>query len=271
MSAQSYWVKEDGNLVEVLDEYSLDFNTDKIPLSEIFDIISREESLYLNSQKWFYLNNVEIFRSDLSGNEYSPKVKFAPCYVEVSDNIKQIINEGINTEESIESNYYRINRKLSEKSSVPITCVIECCQATDKDFWKVMEGELVTAKTSSNKVKVPKESPELQEILIWILTEGHIPLSHPSIEINQISSNSKVLDDLAKKFEKLFDSSGIVNFSSTDSWRGESGERLIVSSAPVRQLLVLKYNIPLGKKSRKLNQRIQVNNKNYENLLRALI
>jgi len=185
--------------------------------------------------------------------------------------LRQLVNKGTKTRPDIVHRHSNIPRKLKKKQRIPITLIIECCDALDTAFWDKVEGERLAAKTSSKSILIPEETIKLQKLVTWILTEGHIPVSHPSIEINQKTSSSQPLEELAKNIEEVFDADNLVNFSSTEAWSGETGERIIVSSAAVRQFFVLKYRIPLGKKSRNINWSLEINSENYRELLKSFI
>lgn len=226
---------------------------------------------YSDLTKWFYLNGLKIQRIDPSSNKYIPEIKFSPCYFEPSEKLQRIIRRGITAKPKIREQHSQLEKKIRNDARLPITSVIECCEILNQDFWKLVEGEKLGGKTSSKSITVPKETPKLEKLVAWVLTEGHIPLSHPSIEINQIKSAELALKTLAHDIEEIFNSEDIVKFSSTKSWSGEDGERLLVSSSAVRQFMVLKYRIPLGKKSRKINWDIPITKKNYRELLSCFI
>lgn len=242
-------------------------------LEEVLSAIKKESRYeqYADITKLFYLNGLKITRTDPSGNKYTPDINFVPCYFKYSENLNQIIKDGIETQPRIKQRYNRLETKLKKNQRLPITAVIECCEFKNEDLWSLIEGEKLAGKTSSTCITIPKETPKLQKLVAWILTEGHIPLSHPSIEINQVSSESVVLESLAEDIEDIFETENIVNFSETDNWSGEKGKRLIISSSAVRQFLVLRYNILLGKKSKNIDWNIKVSEENYRQLLSCFI
>lgn len=269
--------------------YKIEWNKSNISKSENPDLLRRQkytESLedvlskvekesryeqYSDITTLFYLNGLGITRTDPSGNKYTPKINFVPCYFKHSENLNQIVREGINAKPTIKQRHNRLETKLNKNQRLPITAVIECCEATNQDLWNLIEGEKLAGKTSSEYITIPKETPKLQKLVAWIQTEGHIPLSHPSIEINQVNSESVVLESIAKDIEELFETENIVNFSETEHWSGEKGKRLIISSSAVRQFLVLRYNILLGKKSKNIDWNIIVSEDNYTQLLNCFI
>lgn len=236
-------------------------------LSDVFEIISAKPV----GTKWFYLDKVQLVRQDKSQNTFKPQVKFSPCYIVHSEQLGNLVLDALEKKPEIKQKYNRPHLKAKKGKNISIRCILDCCKVLDKDIWTVLEGEEMKGHTSSKKIKIPKSSPELEEIVAWILTEGHIPLSHPSIEINQVKEDSKVLEEIARKIDGIFDVESVANFSDTESWNGKKGRRLIISSAAIRQFLVLKYNIPLGKKSKKIRWVVEVTEENYKNLLSEFI
>lgn len=236
-------------------------------LKDIFELFSTQPV----GAKWFYVDNMKLCREDSSGNIFKPEIKFSPCYLIYSEKLGKLVLNALKEEPEIKRKYNRPHLKAKRGKNFSVKCVIECCKVLGRDFWKVLEVEEMKEHTSSEKIRIPEASPELEQIVAWILTEGHLPLSHPSIEINQIKEDSEVLEKLAKKVENVFDAESVVNFSDTESWDGKKGRRLIISSAPIRQFLVLKYDIPLGKKSKKISWNIEITEENYRSLLPAFI
>lgn len=272
-----------------MNSYSINWDKSKISKSENPDLLREHDNLdsleniltviennsryerYSKITNFFYLNGLKITRTDPSGNTYTPNVNFVPCYFKQSENLEKIIRKGIDSRPEFKENYSRLDAKLNENQRLPITAVIECCEVKNQNLWSMIEGEKLAGKTSSTYITIPKETPKLQKLVAWILTEGHIPVSHPSIEINQVSSESAVLESLANDIEEIFKTENIVNFSETENWSGEKGKRLIISSSAVRQFLVLRYNMLLGKKSKNIDWNIRVSEENYRQLLSCFI
>lgn len=226
---------------------------------------------YSDLAYWFYLNGIEIKRTDPSGNKFSSEIKFSPCYFQSSRNLKNSIRKALTKDPHIKEKYSRLERKIEKNQRLPLTAVLESCEILEKDFWNHIEGEMLAGETSPKYIEIPEETPKLEKMTAWIVTEGHLPISHPSIEINQLKSEAKTLQKLAEDFKYLFKCNNLTNFSSTSNWSGEKGERMIVSSAAVRQFFALKYSIPIGKKSKNIEWDIETSRENYLELLSAFI
>jgi hypothetical protein len=120
------------------------------------------------------------------------------------------------------------------------------------DIWNLLQGYELFGKTNkAGKVTIPKNKKDvdLLILLIWLRTEGHIELGSTHIEISQMNSMNSLIR-LRDIFKKTFNLGADPLF-----WKGNRGEdRLIISSSPLKQLLCLKYDFPLGYKSGSLKQ-----------------
>lgn len=269
-------------LVKEFNETSLNLNkaikerknniNDKITLQELEDFLveGSELELYAELMVKYWADGTKLERLDNSGNNYCPEINFKPCYVGSSTDVKHIIHKGLQKRPELEEKYPAVER-LENSNRIPLPCLIECCDLNRLNLWKALKGETLGSKTSSKQVVIPKRTAKLDELLVWIKNEGHIPLSHPSIEINQIVSESTSLDYLSDLTSDIYGESSLCNFSKTDCWSGENGKRMIISSSAVRQLMVLRHGIPMGKKSRHINWNRKVTERNYPRILSAMI
>ena len=243
-----------------------------IELRELENVLLEESELeyYPELLVKYWIDGVKLRRSDNSRNEFQSEINFKPCYVDKSTDVKEIIRKGLRERPELEERYSALKR-LGKSSRVPLTSLIECCDLNELNLWNVLKGERLGGKTSSKRITIPEESAELDELLVWIKNEGHVPLNHPSIEINQIESDSASLEYLAGLIDHIYNEPSLCNFSKTDFWSGENGKRLIISSSAVRQLMVLRHGVPLGKKSKYIKWNTEITAENYRNILSAMI
>jgi hypothetical protein len=270
-----YLVKEANNLPLTLDntikESKINRESD-ITLQKLENLLVENSELehYPRLMVKYWIDGTKLERLDNSGNKFRPEINFKPCYVDKSPAIKEIIRKGIQKKPELENKYSALKR-FEKSNRVPLPCLIECCDANEIDLWKTLKGESLGGKTSSKQIAIPERTAKLDQLLVWIKNEGHIPLSHPSIEINQIESESSRLEYLADLTADIYGESSLCNFSKTDCWSGKNGKRMIISSSAVRQLMVLRHGIPMGKKSRYISWNRKVTKQNYPRILSAMI
>jgi hypothetical protein len=270
-----YLVKEIGetalNSNKFVKKYKNNLDSE-ITLQRLENFLEEKSELehYSSLMVKYWIDGTKLERLDNSGNKFQPEINFKPCYVDKSPNVKELIRKGIQKKPELENNYSALKR-FEKSNRVPLPCLIECCDANEVDLWKNLKGESLGGKTSSKKIDIPERTAKLDQLLVWIKNEGHIPLSHPSIEINQIESESSRLDYLADLTADIYGESSLCNFSKTDCWSGENGKRMIISSSAVRQLMVLRHGIPMGKKSRYISWNRKVTKQNYPRILSAMI
>ncbi len=202
---------------------------------------------------WFCLHGTNIGRTQPSGRIFKSPLHFSPCYVKTDDKIKQVMIKACNLMNLSQGEFsilcgYKNGTIRFYKSKIPITVILKTCQILNEDIWKLLKNYEFFGKTSRiGKIKIPhfKKNVEIDTILIWLRTEGHLELRSTHIEINQ-KNNIKSLEGLRKLITKTFNLKNIPTHFS----RGSKGEdRLIISSSPLRQLLCLKFDFPLGYKT----------------------
>lgn len=209
---------------------------------------------------WFVLNNKYVYRKFSTGWK-KLKVSFSDVYVENSEKNKKIILEAYNScskpKTKIFSNitgkhYVSIREYISGKNKIPLSTFIKSCQLLNKDPWqeldnsKIYSGSSIRSKFIIFKTKI---TPELYMLLNWINLEGNISLNRPSVTISQHIDEKSCLENLVKYFKEVFGiNSEVIKIQKFKS--RPDILYLIVNSSPLRQILNLKYEIPLGYKSR---------------------
>ncbi len=202
---------------------------------------------------WFCLHGVNVTRIQPSGRKFNSLVNFSPGYIKSNNKIRKLMVKACNllnlTQEefSLLCGYNKGTIRIY-KNKISITVALKLSQILNFDVWKLLENYEFFGKTSKEgKIIIPrlKSNIEIGVILTWLRTEGHLELRSTHIEINQ-KNNKKSLEKLKKLILKSF------SLKETEEYfpKGKRGEdRLIISSSPLRQLLCLKYDIPLGYKS----------------------
>ncbi len=199
---------------------------------------------------WFCLHATILTRKQPSGRVFRTRVNFSPCYIELDDGIRKLLSEA---SKSLNLPIYEFVRlgginKTDSNKSISLLLLLKICQILRIDIWNLLTGcELFGKTKKTGKITILSSilDADLMVLLIWLRTEGHIELGSTHIEINQ-KDNIKSLKTLRKIIVEKFN----IKNSKPLFLVGKRGEdRLIISSSPLKQLLCLKYNFPLGYKS----------------------
>lgn len=202
---------------------------------------------------WFCLHQ-QIVRKPASTGYMELKVLFPPIRVEKNEKILTLLKhakEQIGHRKFAELcglTHWAAYSWFTKKHLPPITAVMKACQILRKDVWDVLDG----VKLCGTKDRITfrnhlddRMKEDLNDLIDWLNTEGHIRINGWTITITQHKENQKTLEELRSKFVTVF---GV----------GENRIRihkyrnlccLYLSSAVIKQLLVLKYGLPLGSKS----------------------
>lgn len=226
---------------------------------------------------WFCLHGTNIKRAQPSGRKFNSLVNFSSCYIRSNDKIKQLITKACKLLKLSQRNFsvlcgYRKGTIRIYNNKIPLIVILKASQILNIDIWGLLENYELLGKTSKEgKIIIPKSDKniEIALILIWLRTEGHLELRSTHVEINQ-KNNKKSLEKLRELILKNFN----LKEMKTDFPKGKRGEdRLIISSSPLRQLLCLKYDLPLGYKSGSL-KKMDLNNfseENYRKMMAAFV
>jgi hypothetical protein len=225
---------------------------------------------------WFCLHNTNITRTQPSGRKFRSKVRFAPCYISTNKKIRKLLEETLTKLNTSQRRFsllcgHKYGSIRLRHGKLPITVILKICQVLKLNIWDLLENCELTGKTSQKgKITIPKnkEDSDIDVLLIWVRTEGHLTLSNTIIEINQ-KANLQSLKKLEKMFTNKFNLKNKICFT-----KGSIGEdRLLISSSPLRQLLCLKYEIPAGYKSNSLDKMNlnRLSKKHYQKMMAAFI
>jgi len=276
-----YYVKLNNEILNAINSSKIDKSKIKnynnlIPLSILEKACNKNlknKFCNINLQyTWFCLNGEYVYRRFIKGWRKF-KVSFYTVYVENSQKNRKIISDAYNLCPKPKSkifskisnkHYVSIREYISGKNKIPLSVFLKSCQILDKDPWvelnntKIYSGSSIRDKFILFKNKI---TPELYILLNWIKLEGNLSLSSPYIRLSQHVDNARLcFEKLNNYFEQVFGipnhSIKIQNFKSTPKL-----SYLIISSAPLRQILNLKYGIPLGHKSKEIkpNQKFNFN------------
>jgi hypothetical protein len=216
-------------------------------------INSRKQGVPVNYQNLWLCLHQQIVRKMTSKGYKLIKVLFSPIRVERNKRILRLIEKVIEVV-GLEQFAYLCTRskwtvyKWLSKEFVPLTAVMKACQLLGKDLWKTLDGcklagthHFITFKSELT----PYQKQNLRDIIDWINTEGSIPINGWSVTIAQHIENKHELEELKRKFMMVFDLPE--NMVSIYDYKNTSILR--ISSSVIRQLLVLRYKLPLGEKS----------------------
>lgn len=205
---------------------------------------------------WFCLHKVQIQRKQPSGRLLKPLVTFSPVYVEKKKQLLEFLKKAIEVcgskekfSELICYSPISLNHWLNMKSvrKAPITAYMKAAQLLNQDIWEILNNTKLYGKTSPDFIVFKKKYPmEINDIRIWIETEGTL-LSHQArLQIRQSESGLSALNQLSQKFKEVFGINPKYLVLRSDQ---EGQFKLYIESAVVRQILCLQYDIPLGYKA----------------------
>jgi hypothetical protein len=205
---------------------------------------------------WFCLHGSSLYRKQNSGRIFNSKVTFSPIYVKSNNKILNSLDEVIKECGDREkfaslcgaSNESTVRQWTSKRCPIPITALLKITQFTNMNIWNFINSSFVSSKTSKNGIIFStKRTPELDMIINWIKTDGHISLNGQYIEINQKSDRKEKLEKLKSLFIKVFKiDDNSIRIIDAKYW---NGYRLIVDSSVLKWIFCMYYNIPLGYKS----------------------
>ena len=209
---------------------------------------------------WFCLDKKYIYRKFSTGWKKF-KVSFSEVYVENSEKNKKIISLAYNLcpkpkskifSNICKKNYVSIREYISGKNKIPLSVFLKSCQFLDLDPWEELNNCKIYSGSSDRSrfiVFKNKITSELYVLLNWIKLEGNLHISNPRISISQNIHEKLCFEKLVKYFQKVF----TLPLESMKIQKSESRPNILllnINSAPLRQLLNLKYGISLGYKSR---------------------
>lgn len=231
---------------------------------------------------WFCLDGVRVRRKLASGKVLIPQVIFNPVYLENKDKIVSLIkramkklpqSQRINFARLVGRSPQSIDSWKSRRAKVPITAVLKACQILRLDPWKTIDGERLytSGKSAKNSIIFKnRETNEIREIITWIKAEGYLRISSTEVGLVQNKEGKDSLQDVINKIIKSF------HISQSNIHIGIRSDKpnaidVVISSAPLRQILCLKYGISIGFKSYSINYSNEINNaKSREEKLKLL-
>ena len=215
----------------------------------------------VNSQYlWICLDKCYIHRKFRNGWKRF-KVSFPNAYIQNCDKNRNIILKAYNLcsrpktktfSALCERSYVSITDYISGKVKIPLTVFLKSCQLLEKNPWKELDNcKIYSGSSISSKSIIFKDrwTPELQILLNWIKLEGNLNISRPTISISQNINEKICLEKLTRYFIEVFslpkESIRIDHIKTRPNI-----SILNINSAPLRQILNLRYQIALGYKSR---------------------
>lgn len=218
---------------------------------------------------WFCLNNVKVKRIQPSGRIFNPKVQFVPVYVRTNQKIKNLLNKitsFVKKNRFIELSGFKEHSIFSKwyNRTVPITAILKACQITGDNFVDIIDNCEIggISRKEGTIIFNKKRDKDLEKILYWIKTEGHVQIYSTNINISQKESSKEKLQTLKRIFQNTFKlNEKSIGIYYNKAWKGY---QLWISSAPLRQVLNLVYLIPLGYKTHSIVDE-KLNLKDYSN------
>lgn len=203
---------------------------------------------------WFCLHNEKLRRPTQKGYT-NTEVSFPSTMVERKKRVIDLIREAKKQKdvyklaELCNVSHWTVYSWLNKNYKIPLSALMKSCQINDENFWEVLDGSRLWGKTYSVLYRddlTQEDKARLEEIIDWINTDGHIRLKGWSFKISQLKGERYLLEKLRKMILNLFE----MEEDSAKIYEYKKMAALKVDSAALRQLLVLKYGIRPGKKSK---------------------
>lgn len=215
-------------------------------------INDRYAPVYLQNL-WFCLHR-QIVRKPASTGYIELKVLFPPVRVEKNEKILSLLKHAKKQighrkfAELCGLTHWTIYSWFTKNYLPPITAIMKACQILRKNVWEVLDEvklcgtkDRITFRNHlDNQVK-----KDLADLIDWLNTEGHIRINGWAITITQHKENRTTLEGLGRKFITVFG----VGEDKIHIYEYRNLCCLYISSAVIKQLLILKYGLPLGSKS----------------------
>lgn len=210
---------------------------------------------------WFCLNGIKVRRKLPSGRVITPKVSFKPIYVEPKKEILEFLENAItrcrgNKRKEFVRLVDRAPQSLdnwrAKRAKIPVTALMKSCQILKKDVWEFLDGIELYSSGHSIKEHIifnNRETPELAEIMAWIKTDGHIFINKTCLYFVQNEEGFECVKDIVVKLCKLFGMPKNKMVIKRKEGKPKA-KSLYLWSAPLRQILCLRYDIPIGLKSK---------------------
>ena len=274
-----YYVELKDDILNAINKAGIDYTKLKKIRDNLipFSVLERACNLNLNNRfcninlqyVWFCLNKYYVYRK-LSTGWKKFKVSFSDTYVENSRKNRNIVLRSYNSckkpkskvfSEMCGKHYVSIREYISGKNKIPLSVFLKSCQLLRKDPWielnncKIYSGSSARSKFIIFKNRI---STKLCVLLNWIKLEGNLNISGPRISISQNINEELCFEKLRRYCQEVF------NIPKSSVKLNHHGKRLnilifTINSAPLRQILNLRFGIPLGYKSRKVKPNIPFN------------
>lgn len=187
------------------------------------------------------------------GKIVKPKVDFATVYVEKKDELMKLLLKAIEKCGGkaifctlVGYSLTSLNEWLNLRSvrKAPVVAFFKVAQLLDLDIWKILDGVKLFGKTSRDYLVYREKYQEIENLLIWIESEGTIQIDRRYIQIRQGKEGIGALYTLKEKFERIF---GLERHLSIIEDQNDQ-YKLCIYNSPLRQILVLRYGLQLGYK-----------------------
>jgi len=243
------------------------------------DNVNNKLSPVYTQYLWFCLNRNLVRRYYPSGRVQQSRVSFAPVYVEPSKKIVGTIKKAVilcpkpkmkTFSYLSDRTYTSIWEYLRSKCYIPLTVILKASNVIGLDPWKLLNGSRLYSRNKKSYLTYRSDYGfDINTIVEWIKLEGTIPLSSPRITISQLAGGEDALIKLKETITKIFNSEISPHLDRSKTRPGMC--ILDISSAPLRQIVALRYGIQLGYKSRKIKpQLLDLKNLSKEQIVKML-
>lgn len=198
---------------------------------------------------WFLLHGQKISKKG-SGRFY--KVSFPSVYVEPDESVKKLIRDAAKNIGYLQDfaklcglTRGAVYNWLQGYRRVPLIAVLKAAQINKIDAWKFLDNRRIYSSTATSGEHFKYNNilpPAMLELLVWVKTEGSNDVSGGSVAIHQSIKKHDVIKTLSEKW---------ANHLKIKPHVYQIGNKYVIkiNSSPLRQIMVLKYNLPVGYKS----------------------
>ena len=213
---------------------------------------------------WICLNKCKIERQLSEIKKVTPIVAFHSVYVEPRKNLTELVETAVKLVGTTGKLALLCNVKKRQtvsqwrtgKTKPQLIALLKICELLEKYVWQEIDGCRLYGNGSPEEESMIFHNyhrSKLTEIIVWLKLEGHLDISAPRGETNQKSEAKITLIKIKEKIQKLYSlnpKQALIYDNSTQkgTQKDWTGFKLTISSAPLRQILALRYNMDIGYK-----------------------
>lgn len=198
---------------------------------------------------WFLLHGQKISKK---GTKRFYKVSFPQVYVDSDRKVQQLIRDAAKQIGYLQDfakicglRRGAIYSWLQRYRKVPLFAVLKAAQINGIDAWKFLDEYKIYSSTATGNEYFTYNfnlSPALLELLVWVKTKGSNDVSGGSVSVHQSIKKEDVVKILSERWKRNLKINPHIY---------KIGNKYVIkiNSSALRQIMVLKYDLPIGYKS----------------------